>query len=157
MSYDNDDMNEEKINPKDEHDSGIIVNSHLQTMKFLGSEIVGLTFPDYGFLPERVALDNGCDPAQHFIDFLKSWKANSVASFHMLDCGCFVFWSNITCFVSPCRDRHTEPMKDMMANLYDQNPEHYGDSILHNNNLMDIDVNHELLNKLFNIGEQDES
>ena len=152
-----DDMEEEKIHPKEERDMGIIVNSHLQTMKFLGAEIVGLTFPDVGFLPEPIDLENGCDPSQHFIDFLKSWKSNSVASFHMLDCGCFVFWSNVTCFVSPCRDRHIEPMKDMMSQLYDQNPEHYSDHVLHGENALNIEVNNELLNKLFNIGGKDES
>ena len=150
----NGDMNEREYDREDEDTASIIINTHLDTMAYLGGHIFELSLPHFEPLPTMEDVENGCDASQHFQHFLKVWGNASVGSFNFLTCGCLVYWSNSACFIRPCRDQHTEPIKDLSAKMYAQAPEHYGNTDIHPvafENFGKIAVDDSLLHQLFNM------
>jgi len=148
-------MNEREYNRGDEDTASIIINSHLDTMTYLGGHIFELSMPHFEDLPTMQDVENGCDCSQHFQHFLMCWGVASVGSFNFLTCGCMVYWSNYACYIRPCRDVHQEPMRDLSARMYEQAPEHYGNTDIHPQafeNFGKVEVDDTLLNQLFNMG-----
>ena len=157
--FNDDDMKEQTHDKKDEDIAGIIINTHLETMSFLGSHIFELSLPTWGPLPTTEEVEQGCDCTQHFTNFLKVWGAATVGSFNFLSCGCLVYWSNHACYIRPCRDQHTEPIGDLSQKMYDNNPEHYGDTSKHPiafDSYGKVEVDEQLLGQLFNMEQFDE-
>ena len=147
-------MNEKEFNRDDEDTASIIINTHLDTMSYLGGHIFELSLPQSAPLPTEQELEQGCDCTQHFQHFLKTWGGATVGSFNFLTCGCVVYWSNYACFIRPCRDEHTEPMGDLSQRMYDVAPEHYGNTDIHPvafENFGKVEVDDKLLSQLFNM------
>ncbi len=162
MEFD-DDMNEFEWNTRDEESIGLRANTHLETMTWLGLEIIGMTFPSQLHIPSVEDVEQGCDVNAHFQDFLKEWKTATMASFNFLSCTCMVYWSNYVVYVRPCLQQHREPLQNMSQKMYDANPEHYGNEELHpyGNQIFGglpevYEVNETLLNKLFNLDDDND-
>jgi len=147
-------MNERQFDRSDDDTASVIINSHLDTMSYLGSHIFDLSLPPLAPVPTTQELEDECDCTQHFQHFLKVWDSATIGSFNFLVCGCVVYWSNFACFIRPCRDQHTEPVGDLSQKMYDQAPDHYGNTDIHPiafDHFGRVEVDDQLLSRLFNM------